>query len=137
VKTAEADEPSLLPKQFLFFGIVGTVGFLVDTGVLYVAILFGGMGLYSARVVSYLCAASVTWFLNRRFTFKSSNEPSREWLLFASVNIAGGIVNYGTYAFLVSRYPYIAANPVFGVAVGSLMGMTVNFFLSRKLVFTR
>ena len=57
-----------LPTQFLRFGLVGAVGFLVDVGVLY-AMHGLGLDLYTARVVSFLAAATFTWLGNRFFTF--------------------------------------------------------------------
>jgi putative flippase GtrA len=47
----------------------------------------------------------------------------------------GGLVNYATYAILVTWVPMAAAHPVLGVAAGSIAGLTVNFLLSRRVVF--
>ena len=47
----------------------------------------------------------------------------------------GGSINYGVYAFMIARYAVIALYPVFGVAAGSLAGMTVNLVTSRFLLF--
>ena len=49
--------------QFLRFGVVGTLGFLVDTAVLYLGLALG-LGLYLGRAISYLAAASANWALN-------------------------------------------------------------------------
>ena len=54
--------------QFLMFGTVGTVGFLVDTAVVYA--MRHELGLYAAGLVSYLVATSITWVLNRTWTFR-------------------------------------------------------------------
>ncbi len=54
--------------QFLRFAVIGTAAFVVDTAVLYCA-LWAGLGLYSGRAVSYLVAATFTWYGNRRITF--------------------------------------------------------------------
>ena len=56
-----------LAREFLSFAVVGTIGFVVDLGVLYV--VAPTLGWYGGRVLSFLAAASVTWALNRRFTF--------------------------------------------------------------------
>jgi len=131
--------PSLrrLVMEFLRFGVVGLAGFVVDTGVLYAG-LAAGLGPYVARIPSYLCAASVTFALNRAWTFRDrrgQGRVHRQWAAFLVLNLAGFALNYGTYAALVATVPLVAAHPVIGVFAGALAGMGSNFFLSRRLVF--
>jgi putative flippase GtrA len=126
-----------LAQEFLRFGVVGTVGFVVDTAVLYGALALGA-GLYGGRALSYLTAATATWLLNRAWTFRgrgAGQKAHRQWALFVVVNLGGFVLNYGTYALLVAFVPVVAAHPVLGVAAGSLAGMFSNFVLSRQLVF--
>ncbi|MGK7866727.1 GtrA family protein [Falsiroseomonas sp. E2-1-a20] len=123
--------------QFLRFGVVGTVGFVVDTAVLYAGLAVG-LGLYSGRAVSYLAAATTTWALNRAWTFRAEGpaQPlARQWALFLVVNLVGFAFNYGTYAVLIAFVPAVAAAPILGVAAGALAGMAGNFILSRRFVF--
>jgi putative flippase GtrA len=122
--------------QFLRFGVVGTIGFLVDTAVLYGALAVG-FGLYGGRAISYLVAASTTWALNRAWTFRGQGEgPAlRQWAVFLLVNLVGFACNYGTYAALVATVSFVAQHPVLGVAAGSIAGLTGNFLLSRRFVF--
>jgi putative flippase GtrA len=122
--------------QFLRFGVVGTVGFVVDTAVLYAGLALG-LGLYGGRAVSYLAAATTTWALNRAWTFRGQGEVPvmRQWALFVVINLVGFAFNYGTYAALVAGVAFVAQYPVIGVAAGSLAGMLGNFLLSRRFVF--
>ncbi|MFM2150996.1 MAG: hypothetical protein RLZZ187_3302 [Pseudomonadota bacterium] len=122
--------------QFLRFGVVGTVGFLVDTAVLYAGLALG-LGLYGGRALSYLAAASATFALNRAWTFRGQGEGrvARQWALFVVLNLVGFAFNYGTYAALVATVALVAQHPVIGVAAGSLAGMMGNFLLSRRYVF--
>jgi len=122
--------------QFLRFGVVGTVGFVVDTAVLYAGLALG-LGLYGGRAVSYLAAATTTWALNRAWTFRGQGEVPvmRQWALFVVINLVGFAFNYGTYAALVASVAFVAQYPVIGVAAGSLAGMLGNFLLSRRFVF--
>lgn len=139
-RAAALPGPEGLPvaREFLRFGVVGTIGFVVDTAVLYAAIGLGGAGLYAGRALSYLAAATTTWALNRHWTFRDRQgnaHPARQWISFLVVNLFGFAVNYGTYAALVSLSPFCARHPVTGVAAGALVGMAGNFFLSRRFVF--
>lgn len=122
--------------EFFRFGVVGTIGFMVDTAVLYAGLALG-LGLYGGRALSYLVAASTTWALNRIWTFRGrgSGPAHRQWVLFLVVNLIGFAMNYGTYAALISWVPIASAYPVLGVAAGAIAGMAGNFILSRRLVF--
>jgi len=122
--------------EFFRFGVVGTIGFMVDTAVLYAGLALG-LGLYGGRALSYLVAASTTWALNRIWTFRGrgSGPAHRQWVLFLVVNLIGFAMNYGTYAALISWVPIANAYPVLGVAAGAIAGMAGNFILSRRLVF--
>ena len=121
--------------EFTRFGLVGLVGFCVDTGVVYA--LRYSLGLYGAALVSYVLAASVTWFLNRLWTFKGrgGGKVHRHWALFLFANLGGFVLNRGAYALLVTFVPLCARQPVFAITVGMLAGMTSNFMLSRSIVF--
>ena len=124
-----------LARQMISFGGVGTLGFLIDAAVFTLANLVF-QNLYLARAVSYLVAASSNWALNRRFTFAASNrQPVHEWGRFIVTQSAGGVVNLGVYAVLVSAYAFFAAHPVAAIAVGSVAGMAVNFLAAKYLVF--
>ncbi len=126
----------LLLGEMLRFGVVGTIGFLVDTATLYAALALGA-GLYGGRVLSYLTAATANWALNRVWTFRQAERGNRrrQWAMFLLVNLFGFAINYGTYTALVSAWSLAAAHPVIGVAAGSLAGMAGNFLLSRRFVF--
>ncbi|BEU99772.1 GtrA family protein [Novosphingobium olei] len=122
-------------NAFLRFALVGAAGFLVDAGVLALAVSMGA-GLFAGRALSYLVAATFTWACNRRFTFAATQAPSvGEWARFLVANAGGGIVNLGVYSALVVAVPLVAHAPVLGVAAGSIAGLTVNFLLSRRFVF--
>jgi putative flippase GtrA len=124
-----------LVAQFLRFGVVGACGFVVDTATVYA--LRGTLGLYGAGMVSYLLAATSNWALNRVWTFRGqgSGPAHRQWARFMVANLAGFVLNRGTYAALVTWVPLCASQPVFAVAAGSVAGMFVNFGLSRRVVF--
>lgn len=128
---------SLLSLQFLYFSIVGTIGFIVDSSVLYFLLYEIELGFYVGRLFSYLGAASITWLLNRYFTFsiQRSANPAKEWFKFLLYNGVGGGVNYGVYAALIASNKYIASNPIIGVAVGSACGLIFNFTVSQLFVF--
>lgn len=137
VRRYSARDPGLraLVTQFLRFGVVGTAGFVVDTSVVYG--LRGAIGLIGAGLASYLVAATLTWALNRVWTFRGrgSGAAHRQWLRFLLANMAGFVLNRGTYVALVMLVALCARQPVLATAAGALAGMGVNFALSRAVVF--
>jgi putative flippase GtrA len=124
-----------LLAQLSTFACVGLVGLAVDTGIVYS--LRRAVGLYAAGMLSYVVAATVTWVLNRNITFRGrgSGPAHRQWGLFLLANLAGFVLNRGTYAALVTWSALAAANPVIATASGACAGLLVNFTLARKLVF--
>jgi putative flippase GtrA len=124
--------------KFMHFAIAGGVGFVVDTTVLYA--LMGLLGPYGARLVSFVCAVATTWLINRSFAFKAERASVpvwREFLHYLSAMILGGGVNYAVFALLVAVSPFVGNNPVFGVAVGAMAGMQVNYLVADRWVFGR
>jgi putative flippase GtrA len=124
--------------KFLRFALVGAAGFVVDAIVLALGLHVIGLNKYTARVFSFLCAATFTWIANRRFTFPeaaASRGRAREWARFVAVNGVGGLINYGTYAALVTYADAPFTNPFLALAVGSLAGLVFNFLGSKYLVF--
>ena len=125
-------------RQFMRFSIIGAAGFVVDVGVLYLMI-GQGLDLYSARVVSFVCAATSTWLGNRYFTFASGRRRQSglhgEWAAYIAAMIVGGLVNYGVYALLVTHLALFHQQPWLAVAAGTGAGMMINFALARRILY--
>jgi putative flippase GtrA len=124
-----------LAEQFVRFGLVGVIGLIIDTTTVYG--LRHTLGLYGAGVVAYVLAASGNWLLNRLWTFRGQGSAPvhRQWAMFMVTNLAGFVLNRGTYAVLVTFVAAAADQPVIATAAGAVAGLFVNFSLSRRLVF--
>ena len=121
--------------QLMMFATVGLAGLAVDTAMVYA--LRGTLGLYVAGLLSYLAAATVTWALNRLWTFRGlgSGPVHHQWARFLLVSLGGFVLNRGTYALLITFVALCAEQPVYAVAAGAIAGMFMNFSLSRAMVF--
>lgn len=123
-------------SRFLRFSLVGVGGFIVDGGVLLLAI--PALGPYWGRLLSFICAVIFTWALNRHFTFESVSDhknPRRELGQYFMAMIVGGSANYGVYAGLVYFVELVAQWPIIGVGVGSIVGLAINYSLAKNWIF--
>lgn len=135
-----AHDRKTIGTQFIRFALVGGVGFLVDSCVLYLYLWAIG-GLYSGRIAAWFVAVTVNWALNRRFTFKLHGRHRQtllnQWGRFVLVNSGGGLINFAVYAVLVSQVSLCEAHPILGQAAGTAAGLVLNFTGARRLVFIR
>jgi putative flippase GtrA len=123
--------------EALRFGIVGTVGFAANAVAIYA--VYGLVGIYVAGLIGWLAAATVTWLLNRIWTFRrrGRNVPAyQQWPRFLAVTTIGFSLYYGTYASLVSHSLFFATWPIVASMVGAFVGLAANFTLSRRFVFS-
>lgn len=125
-----------LHGQFYRFALTGVVGFVVDASIVWLLTYFGTNPII-AQGIAFFVAVTVTWWLNRKYTFPdwADHRLLREWLKYLSANSFGAIINNGVYVGLVLSVAVIANEPVLAVAAGSLAGLFFNFTASRVLVF--
>ena len=122
--------------EFIRFGLVGTVGFLANAMSVEVFSLFAN--LYAAGALSWVVAATITWLLNRVWTFADHADPYliKQWIRFLVANSGGLILYYGAYVVAIQLSELCARKPFLAVFIGSIAGLGANFILSKKLVFT-
>jgi len=124
-------------NQFGRFAAVGFTNFAVDSGVLYVLIALTqtSSGIYYGifKVVSFLCAVTLSYVWNRNWVFGARKNPdmAKEFLRFLSVNIGAIIVNL-SIAYIVVNY----VKPQFGIdenawaGIGAIAGSACALLLS-------
>ena len=134
-------------RQFVKFCLVGGLNTLVDIVVLNLLIFAFPAGrqgwLYSLfKAISFLCAATNSYLVNRRFTFDTktiiSTMQVTEFLFISGVGLAinvGVATTVATFvtppAFLLAYWPTIAA--ISGVPVG----LVWDFVGYRYIVFRK
>jgi putative flippase GtrA len=125
-------------QQFLKFGMVGGVGFVVDAGTFFILTNYLGGGLVSSRFVSSLVfGMTATFLLNNFLTFRGQGSGSllSRYLRFATANIIGNLLNIGTHAVLVENLALFHRIPLLGVGAGTFVGLIFNFVGSKYFVF--
>ncbi|WP_119462682.1 GtrA family protein [Rhodospirillaceae bacterium SYSU D60014] len=127
-----------VPRQFLCFAGVGTVGFTVDACVLTILVALVGVDRYSARVISFGVAVTVTWLLNRQFTFavpQGAGMRPGEYSRYFGVQFVGALINFGIYGLLVASFDTAFRYPALALAVGSVTAMFFNFLGAKHFAF--
>ena len=133
-------EVNFLPRthgEFGRFFLVGGTGFCVDAAFLALLHHLLGLDVVPARLISFVIAATVTWYLNRRYTFKlrAAQRTRDEWSRYLVVNGLGAVLNFTIFIWLLSAFPYLAPYPLLILAIASAVALIFNFLGSKYLVF--
>ncbi|MDR6935263.1 GtrA family protein [Luteibacter sp. 3190] len=127
-----------LRREVALFAIGGVLGLCVDAGIAQALVGLAGWNVYTARVVSFLSAATVTWWWNRTHTFAhrdSGRGRHAEWLHWMGLMALGAVVNNGVYVLAFRAFPELHTWPAVAVAAGSAAGSIANFALARAVLF--
>ena len=120
---------------FLKFIVVGGIGFLTEATVLSVLVSLFGVDPITARCVSFPTAVTVTWLLNRIFSFRSRNPRGRESARYFLVQTIGAAINLSVFLVFTMTFPVLYRHPVIPLAIGSIAALLFNFHFSNKFVF--
>lgn len=130
---------ALLQRQWIqelfCFGVVGVLGFLVNTAAVYT--LSAVVDMYAAGVLAFIAAASCTWFFNRHWTFLDGRQNPwfKQLRQFVFANFIGFLFYMGVYSSIIYFSEIGPSHPWIAVAGGSLAGLGINFSLSKCFVF--
>lgn len=139
-------------RQFVKFGITGTIGAAVDFST-YNALTrsYGLTAVYSvfgqkiilANNISVLLAIVSNFLFNKYWTFRDpSKQVVRQWAGYFSLNVATWMLNQLLVSFFVFQVPLLGIafgsqkdNAAKALAIGVIL--FINFFGSKWLVFRR
>jgi putative flippase GtrA len=116
------------------FIAVGAAGLSLNIVIVY--LLRQHIGLVPARVISYLAAFTMTWFLNRSFTFHSKDPKKiKQWGRYASIYICTGFLHIIFFAFLVTHFIFLNHYPIWAILITAAFIAFINFSLSKRFAF--
>jgi len=124
-------------RRFARFIAVGGVGFVIDAGVLLLALRYFTPSLYVARALSFTAAVIATWLLNRMFVFDADAGGSMvaEYGRYFVTQVAGALTNLGVFVALIEIVPRLGATPIVPLAAGAALGAAVNYAGATLWVF--
>ncbi len=127
-------------ERFLKFMVVGTIGFVVDFGILNLLVLLAGFEVLVANTISFTLAVVSNFTWNRLWTYPDSrSRPAQSQLAqFALVNVLGLGINTlvlwalrPTFTTLVGRLGYNLAK-----AIATIVVLFWNFFVNRYWTYS-
>jgi putative flippase GtrA len=126
-----------LNRELVSFILVGGTGFLMDAGCLILLFHVLEFGHYSSRLVAFAVAVTVTWILNRTYTFQATKPRNihTEYVKYFSTQTIGALINLGIYALCLAASPVMRDLPVLALGVGSVIAMVFNYFAMKFYVF--
>ena len=123
--------------RFLLVGLLNTV---VGTAIMYTLFNLAGMGYWLSSAANYLFTSVMSYFLNRRFTFRSTARGWRPVLRF-SLNIAVcWLLAYGIAEPLMRLLLAglsVTARENIALAVGMVLFTGFNYLGQRLFAFRR
>jgi putative flippase GtrA len=128
---------NILRRDLVRFGLVGSLGFVVDLGILAALVHGAAWGPYAARAVAMAIAILCTWWLHRHWTFATGRmrSPLPQSLVYGTFQVIGLSVNYGIFSVLVLTDGLWRTYPVLAAAVGSISAMAITYLLAKKIAF--
>ena len=127
-------------QKLIYFSFVGSVGFLVDAGILTLLSQYYGFDIYLGRLISFSSATMTTWVLNRKVVFRQEVDPDRrkslEYVRYLLVQAAGGCANLAVFTLLIMLAPSLKDHPIIPLAVGAIFGLAINFTGARYWVYS-
>jgi dolichol-phosphate mannosyltransferase len=133
---------SVLPVQFVMFGLVGLAGLCVHLALLSALLFQGGVPFARAQAIATAAAILINFFLNNLVTHR--DRRLRGWgllrglVVFFEVCALGALSNYALARLLYSAgWPWHLAG-VIGMAVSSVWNYSVTAALSwRRVIYPR
>jgi len=125
--------------RIVYFLLAGSAGFLVDAAILTALVSLAGWSPYAARIVSFSVAVTVTWYLNRNFTFRDrpAQRIGHEYLKYAIVQGVGITINYGVFSVIVFLSAHAARLPVLALVPASAVAMFATYLGMHRFAFPR
>lgn len=123
-----------LVEQFLKFGVVGTIAFLIDYGLLMVLSQFMGVDAVVAGAISFCVSVVFNYFASMRYVFTRREDMSRkrEFFIFVALSVVGLVINEIIIAAGVGAFGDEALTLSVIKVVATFIVTWWNFFSRKK-----
>lgn len=131
-----------LIQQFLKFGVVGIIAFLIDTSIMMLLSSKAvNMPIAIANVISFTVSVIFNYIASMKYVFVSRDDISKkkEFIIFVILSVIGGIINtiivsgLLDFAFAGMKDDSIYSFIKLGVKIVATAIVTVYNFITRKI----
>lgn len=119
-------------KQFSRFLLVGFANTALGYAVIFSCMYLGGLMPELSNVIGYLVGLMVSYFLNRNFTFRSSQQRSTEFVRFFIVFLTAYTANITALVVLVRSLMVHAA---LSQVIAGVIYIGTSYLLNKHYVF--
>ena len=123
-------------KQFIGFNLVGFSGLIINLSIYSALIYFGSIHYLIAASLSFIIALTSNYYLNMRFTFKSTmcTPGILSYLKFFTICLIGYSINMGVLYVEVEK---LGLNVYLSQFIAILAASLNNFIGSKQWVFIK
>ena len=115
--------------QFLTFNLVGIVNTLFGFSLIF-SLMFFGLSATVSNAIGYFFGAILSYFLNKKYTFKSTSQSRKEAIKFFTVLFISYIINFLTLQWLLTFM-----NPYYAQLISAVIYTLSSFILAKFFVF--
>lgn len=114
---------------------------MVDAAILLALTRWANWQPLPARVISFLGAVTVTWWINRHFAFddrraRELNTAVVEYWRYLISQSMGALLNLGIFAAALWLQPAWKTQPIWALAIASACALFFNYYVMGRFVFT-
>lgn len=115
--------------QFITYNIVGIANTLVGFSIIFL-LMFVGLSATLSNAIGYAIGAVLSYYLNKKYTFKSTTNSKTQAVKFFTVLFIAYILNFITLQWLLG-----SLNPYLAQLISAVVYTLSSFVLAKFLVF--
>lgn len=119
-------------RQLRRFVVVGVAATATHVAIVVLCIELLGLGVQTATFVAFTCALSLSYFLNRAWTYQTRGRHRRQLPRFAVVSLAGYGLNAAIMALVTEL---LGLSYLFGIAIVVMVLPCLTFLSHRYWTF--
>jgi dolichol-phosphate mannosyltransferase len=120
-------------RELVRFGLVGGFNAATYFGG-YTALVLLGVPYLAAAVASFICSASLGYWLHEHWTFKGRSPSIRGWLSWLAAQATATLLNLGLLAVAVDG---LGTDPILAQLVLLPVTPAATYVVGRRFVFSR
>lgn len=119
-------------RQVLKFGIVGVLNTAVGFGLIFLFDKVMGMGFEIANPLAYFLSTLNSFYLNKKWTFKSDGKVHKEGAVFFAVIAVAWAIQYGLLYYLIDIQHM---DELVAQTIGMVLFTGLNFLGQKFITF--